>query len=85
MGFGARKFYVWLFSLGAVLAIYLLYNLISKTPPIDMRKEFTGTAADSNIGGFDGEGGRIGDVHVEVMIKAKIIDLDKETKEVIRV
>jgi len=85
MGFGARKFYVWLFSLGAVLAIYLLYNLISKTPPIDMRKEFAGTAADSNIGGFDGEGGRIGDVDVGGMRKAKIIDLDKETKEVIRV
>ena len=85
MGFGARKFYVWLISLGAVLAIYLLYNLISKTPPIDMRKEFTGTAADSNLGGFDGEGGRIGDVHVPGVRKAEFIDLDKETKEVIRV
>jgi len=87
MGFGARKFYVWLISLGAVLAIYLLYNLISKTPPIesDAGEKFTGTVADSNIGGLGGEGGRIGDVDVEVMIKAKIIDLDKETKEVIRV
>jgi len=87
MGFGARKFYVWLISLGAVLAIYLLYNLISKTPPIesDAGKKFTGTVADSNIGGLGGEGGRIGDVDVGSMRKAKYIDLDKETKEVIRV
>lgn len=84
MGFGTRKLRVWLVSLGAVLAIYLLYNLISKTPPIDMRKEFTDTVADSNIGGFDGEGGRIGDVDVGSMRKAKYTDLDKETKEVIR-
>ncbi len=87
MGFDARKFYVWLISLGAVLAIFLLYNLISKTPPIesDAGKKFTGTVADSNIGGFDGEGGRIGDVDVGGMRKARYTDLDKETKEVIRV
>ncbi len=86
MGFGARKFYVWLISLGAVLVIYLLYSWISKTPPIDIDagKEFTDTIADGNLGGFVGEGGRIGDVYVPAIRKARFTDFDKETKEVIR-
>ena len=86
MGFGARKFYVWLISLGAVLVIYLLYSWISKTPPIDIDagKEFTDTIADGNLGGFVDEGGRIGDVYVPAIRKARFTDLDKETKEVIR-
>ncbi len=86
MGLKSRKFYVWLISLGAVLVIYLLYSRLSKTPPIDIGagEKITGTVADSNLGGFDGEGGRIGDVYVPGVRKARFIDLDKETKEVIR-
>ncbi len=86
MGFKSRKFYVWLISLGAVLVIYLLYSRLSKTPPIDIGagRKITGTVADSNLGGFDGEGGRMGDVYVPGVRKARFIDLDKETKEVIR-
>jgi hypothetical protein len=84
MAFESRKLRVGLISLGAVLVVYLLYGLLSKTPPIDMREEFTDNIADSNIGGFGGEGGRIGDVYVPGIQKARFTDLDKETKEVIR-
>jgi hypothetical protein len=84
MGFKSRKFRVGLISLGAVLAVYLLYSRLSKTPPIDVRKEFADTVADSNIGGYGGEGGRISGVDVEDIRKARFTDLDKETKEVIR-
>ena len=78
----SRKFYVWLISMGAVLVIYLLYNLISKTPPIDIdaEKKFTDTVADSNIGGFGGEGGRIGDVDVDSIRKAKYVDLNEQNQ-----
>lgn len=84
MVFKSRKFRVGLISVGAVLAVYLLYSRLSKTPPIDMRKEFTDTVADSNIGGYGGKGGRISGVDVEIVQKARFTDLDKETKEVIR-
>jgi hypothetical protein len=36
MDFRRRKLYVWLISIGAILVIYLLYNRISKTPPIEV-------------------------------------------------
>jgi hypothetical protein len=50
-----------------VFAIYLLYSLISKTPTIDIDTgaEFVETIADSNVGEFGGEVGKIGGVGVE--------------------
>ncbi len=62
-----RKFVVGLISVAAVLAIYLLYSLISKTPAfdIDTEPEFVETITDSNVGEFGGEIGKIGGVGVE--------------------
>lgn len=86
MFLNSRKFYVWLISLGVVLAIYLLYTRLSRTPPIDIDtgRKFTGTAVDSNVGQFGSEVGKIGDVGVGPVRKARFIDLDKKTKEVKR-
>ncbi|MHC4630181.1 MAG: hypothetical protein ACYS9C_02790 [Planctomycetota bacterium] len=62
-----RKFVVGFISVAAVFAIYLLYSLISKTPTfdIDTGAEFVETVADSNVGEFGGEVGKIGGVGVE--------------------
>ncbi len=67
MDFRLRKFVVGFISVAAVLAIYLLYSLISKTPAIDIDTgaEFVETIADSNVGEFGGEIGKIGGVGVE--------------------
>jgi hypothetical protein len=69
MVFKSRKLYVWLISAAAVLVIYLLYNRISKTPPIEVAPPSAGrggapaasslrdkTAGDSNIGMVGGVG-----------------------------
>ena len=80
MGFKSRKLYVWLISVVAVLAIYLLYNQISKTPPIeiDTGAKFTDSAAESNMGEFDSEIGMVGDVGVGTVQKAKYTHLNAE-------
>jgi hypothetical protein len=80
MDFKSRKLRVWLVSIGAVLAVYLLYSWISKTPPIDIDagKKFAGGVADSNIDGLDGGGGSIGDVDVESIRKAKYVHLNEQ-------
>ncbi|MGB2809262.1 MAG: hypothetical protein WBC22_16080, partial [Sedimentisphaerales bacterium] len=82
----SRKFRVWLISVGAVLAAYLLYSLLSKTPPIeiDSASYFTDTVADGNVGELDGKVGMIGNVGVGTVRKAKYIHLN-EQKEVDRV
>jgi len=82
----SRKFRVGLISLGAVLAVYLLYSLLSKTPPIeiDSTSYFTDTVADGNAGELDGEVGMIGNVGVGNVKKAEYIHLN-EQKEVDRV
>jgi len=74
-----RKFFIAFISLVAVLAIYLLYGLVSKTPPIDTDTgaEFVDTVADSNLGGFDSKVGMIGEVGVETVRKARYITLIK--------
>lgn len=72
-----RKFFIWLISLAAVLAIYLLYNRMSETPPIKI-----GTAAetvdDSNAGRFDGQIGMIGSIGVRAAQNAKYIHLNSK-------
>ena len=80
MFLNSRKFYVWLISLGVVLAIYLLYTRLSRTPPIDIDTggKFTGTAVDSNVGQFGSEVGKIGDVGVGTIQKARYTHLNKE-------
>jgi len=74
-----RKFYIGFISLAAVLAIYLLYGRVSKTPPIDTDDgaEFTDIVADSNLSGFDGKTGMIGEVGIETFQEAYFITLNK--------
>jgi len=76
----SRKFRVGLISLGAVLAAYLLYSLVSKTPPIeiDTGSELEDTIADTNIGDFGDEVGTIGGVGVGTVRKAKYVHLNEQ-------
>ena len=78
--FDSRKFRVGLISLGAVLAAYLLYSLVSKTPPIeiDTGSEFIDTFADGNVGELDGEVGTIGEVGLGTVRKAKYVHLNEQ-------
>jgi hypothetical protein len=78
MGLKSRKLYVWLISAGAVLVIYLLYNQISRTPPIkiDTGAKFADTAAESNTGEFDSKIGMVGGVGVGTIQKAKYTHLN---------
>jgi hypothetical protein len=81
-----RKFLIGFVSLGAVLVVYLLYSRVSDTRVVDSGPgaEFTESAADSNIGDFDSQVGKSGDVGLGPVRKAKYIILDPKTKEVER-
>jgi hypothetical protein len=74
MTFKSRKLRIWLVSAAVVLAIYLFYNLISRTPPIEFD---TGeTVAESNAVEIDGKIGKVGDVGVGTIRKAKYTHLN---------
>jgi hypothetical protein len=79
---GLRKLLVAGLSLAGVLAIYLLYIRISKTPPIsvDAGSELVGSAADSNV---DGKIGKVGGVGVATLKKPRFLHRNKN-KEVDR-
>jgi hypothetical protein len=83
--FGLRKLFIAAISLAGVLAIYLLYSHISKTPPISVNPgdEFTSGAADSKTNELDGKIGKIGDVGVATLKKPKFLHRNKN-KEVDR-
>jgi hypothetical protein len=87
MGSKSRKFVIGFISLAAVLAIYLFYGRIGKTPPMpmdtDTGAEFIDFIADGNDGGLDNEAGIIGEVGVSTVRKARYITLN-ENKEVER-
>jgi len=87
MGIRSRKLYVWLISLLAVLAIYLLYNRISKTPEIDFDRaeELTGIVSDANIGEHRSKVGTAGKVAVGKVRNAVYEHRDPKTKEIDRV
>ncbi len=78
MDFKPRKLYVWLIAIAVVLAIYLLYNQISRTPPIeiDTDAKFTDTVAESNTSEFDSKIGMVGDVGVGTVQKARYTHLN---------
>ena len=80
-----RKFFIGFISLGAVFAIYLLYSRVSKIPPTDTgtTAEFVDAIAESNVGEFGGEMGKIGDVGVDVVKKTRYLHRN-ENKEVDR-
>ena len=77
---GLRKLFIAVISLVGVVAIYLLYSRISKTPPINVD---TGAeifnAADSNVGPND-KIGRVGGVGIETLQKPRFLhrNLNKE-------
>jgi len=85
MNFRLRKFYVWLVSLGAVFVIYLLYSQISETPQIDVDTGagLTDSVPESNVGELGSGIGRIGDVGVGTVRKARYTHLN-ENKEIDR-
>jgi hypothetical protein len=88
MGFTSRKFYVWLISLGAVLAIYLLYSRMSKTPRIDFDRaaQLTRTVSDTNVvGESDSRVGTVGKIGVGIVRKAWYEIRNKKTKKIDRV
>ena len=76
-----RRLLVGFISLGAVLAVYLLYTGVSDTPVIDTDPgaDFAEIAADSNMSGLDGEMGKIGGVGIGTTQKAYFININKET------
>lgn len=80
MGLWSRKFRVGLISLGAVLAVYLLYSLVSTTPSIEIDEapELTDITTDGNIGRLDGEMEAFGKVGVGTVEKARFVQLNED-------
>ena len=70
--------------MGAVLAAYLLYSLLSKTPRIEIDTDFTDTFADVNSDGFGDKVGKIGKIGIDYVQKAEYVHLN-EQKQVDRV
>jgi len=82
-----RKVLIGFISFGCVLAAYLLYTGLSNSPVIesDPEAEFIEAVADSNIGAFDSNVGKIGDIGIGTTKKAEYITLNEQTKEVERI
>ncbi|MDD5063328.1 MAG: LPS export ABC transporter periplasmic protein LptC [Phycisphaerae bacterium] len=76
MNLQSRKLRVWLISIGTIFVIFLFYNLISRTPPIEI--DSGDTSADSNTVDFDGKVGRVGSVGVGTIQKAKYTHLNEK-------
>lgn len=66
-------------SLAAILAIYLVYSQVSKTPQIEIDKAagVIDVVPDSNIGGSDGEIAQIGNIKFDVVRQTKFEHRDK--------
>jgi len=81
-----RKLLVGFVSLGVVFAAYILYTGTSDTrmPETDSGAGLIESATDSNVGDFDGNVGKIGDIGLGPMHKAYFINVNKETKELER-
>ncbi len=82
-----RKVLIGFISLGGVLAAYVLYTGVSDSPVIesDPGAEFSEAVADSNIGDFDSNVGKIGGIGIGTTKKAEYVTLNEETKEVERI
>ena len=76
----SRKFRIGLISLGAVLAAYLLYSIVGKTPPIeiDTGSELEDTIVDTNAGALGDKVGTIGEVGIGTVRKAKYVHLNEQ-------
>jgi len=81
-----RKLLVGFISLGVVFAAYLLYRGVSNTPVLetDSGIESIEFATDSNVGDLDSGVGKMGDLGLGPVRKAKYITLNKQTKAVER-
>ena len=75
-----RKFVIGFVSLCVVLAAYVLYSRLSSSPSMDTGSDvdIIESAADANAVGFDSEIGKIGDVGLGSVRKAKYITLNKD-------
>lgn len=80
MNLNLRKCLIGLISLAALLAVFMLYDEISKTPPIeiDMGGQLADPTADSNLADFDSEVGKIGDVGVAALKKPEFLHRNRE-------
>jgi len=80
MGANSRKLLIGLISLVAVLAVFLLYNLMSETPQIDIDAgaEPAEGVTESNAVEFERQVGTIADVGVGTVQKAKYTRLNAE-------
>jgi len=75
-----RKFIIGFGSLVTALAVFLIYSRISSSPSIDTGPEadIIESAADANAIDFDGEIGKIGDVGLGPVRKARYITLNED-------
>jgi len=75
-----RKFVIGFVSLFTVLGAFLLYSRLSKTPRFDSDTgaELIESVSDANAAGLDGDIGKIGDVGLGPVQKAKFITLNKD-------
>ena len=79
-----RKLLIGFVSLGGVLAVYLLYAGVSDSPVIedDPGAGLIETIADSNLGDFDPNVGKIGDIGIGRTELAEFITRNEQTREV---
>jgi hypothetical protein len=79
-----RKLVIGFVSLFVVMGVYLLYNRLNSSPTINTGPEIdiVKSASDANAVGLDNEIGKIGDVGLGPVQKAKYVTLNKKTKEV---
>jgi hypothetical protein len=76
MDFKRRKLFVWLISLGAVFAVYLLVNMFSGTPRIKIDNttgQYVEPAAE-----FDDSVGKVGEVGVGTVKTARFTNFNKQ-------
>ena len=75
-----RKFIIGFISLCVVLAAYMLYSRLSSSPSMDTGSgiDIIESAADTNAVDFDSQIGKIGDVGLGTVRKAKYITLNKD-------
>ena len=86
MELNIRKLVVGALALAIVIAVYVLYGRFSDTADVDIGKALQSVdpLAESNVGSFDGEVGKIGEVGVDEIRNARFERLN-ENKEIDRV
>jgi hypothetical protein len=79
MHFNLRKYLIGLISLAALLAIYVVYVHISRTPRITIGadEEFVDAPSSSEVDNYDNESGKIGDVGIVGIKKTRFLHRNK--------